>query len=49
MTYARLADIPEPIDMVDVFSRGDGRACIVEEVLQLDPLPKCCDAAWRAP
>ncbi|KAA3449500.1 CoA-binding protein [Mesorhizobium sp. SARCC-RB16n] len=40
MTYARLADIPEPIDMVDVFRNAAAVAGIVDEVLQLDPLPK---------
>ena len=37
--YARLADIPEPIDMVDVFRRSDALESVVDEVLQLDPLP----------
>ena len=40
MTYARLADIPEPIDMVDVFRAATAVPGIVDEVLQLDPLPK---------
>ncbi|TGQ83677.1 MULTISPECIES: CoA-binding protein [unclassified Mesorhizobium] len=40
MTYARLADIPEPIDMVDIFRAPSAVPGIVEEVLQLDPLPK---------
>ncbi|TGP96018.1 MULTISPECIES: CoA-binding protein [unclassified Mesorhizobium] len=40
MTYARLVDIPEPIDMVDIFRAPSAVPGIVEEVLQLDPLPK---------
>lgn len=40
MTYARLADIPEPIDMVDVFRNAAAVPGIVDEVLRLDPLPK---------
>ncbi|TPM03280.1 CoA-binding protein [Mesorhizobium sp. B2-3-11] len=40
MTYARLADIPEPIDMVDVFRNAAAVPAIVDEVLALDPLPK---------
>src|SRR5690606_33892024 len=38
--YAKLADIPEPIDMVDVFRPSAAVPGIVEEVLALDPLPK---------
>ena len=40
MTYAKLADIPEPIDMVDVFRNAAAVPGIVDEVLLLDPLPK---------
>ena len=40
MTFARLADIPEPIDMVDIFRASDAVPAIVEEVLALTPLPK---------
>lgn len=40
MTYAKLADIPEPIDMVDIFRASNVVPGIVEEVLALDPLPK---------
>ncbi|UVK37295.1 CoA-binding protein [Mesorhizobium sp. AR10] len=40
MTYARLADIPEPIDMVDVFRGAAAVPGIVDDVLRLDPLPK---------
>lgn len=38
--YASLADIPEPIDMVDIFRASDAVPGIVEQVLKLDPLPK---------
>ena len=38
--YARLADIPVAIDMVDVFRASDAVPAIVDEVLKLDPLPK---------
>lgn len=38
--YAKLADIPEPIDMVDVFRPSAAVPGIIEEVLALDPLPK---------
>ncbi|RNJ45720.1 CoA-binding protein [Mesorhizobium erdmanii] len=40
MTYASLADIPEPIDMVDIFRAAIAVPGIVDEVLRLDPLPK---------
>ncbi|MBZ9676735.1 CoA-binding protein [Mesorhizobium sp. ES1-1] len=40
MTYGRLADVPEPIDMVDVFRAAAAVPGIVDEVLALDPLPK---------
>ncbi|QND59893.1 MULTISPECIES: CoA-binding protein [Mesorhizobium] len=40
MTYARLADIPEPIDMVDIFRAASAVPGIIDEVLRLDPLPK---------
>ncbi|TPK95983.1 CoA-binding protein [Mesorhizobium sp. B2-4-12] len=40
MTYARLADVPEPIDMVDIFRAPPAVPGIVDEVLRLDPLPK---------
>lgn len=38
--YARLADVPEPIDMVDVFRRQEALAGVVDEALALDPKPK---------
>ncbi|MCZ8545196.1 CoA-binding protein [Mesorhizobium qingshengii] len=40
MTYARLADIPQPIDMVDIFRAATAVPGVVDEVLRLDPLPK---------
>ncbi|VVT17057.1 CoA-binding protein [Hoeflea sp. EC-HK425] len=40
MTYARLSDVPEPIDMVDVFRASDAVPGIVDETLSLGPLPK---------
>jgi len=38
--YARLADLPEVPDMVDVFRRYEDLPGVLEEVLELDPLPK---------
>jgi predicted CoA-binding protein len=38
--HARLADIPEAIDMVDIFRRPDALAAMVDEALTLDPKPK---------
>jgi uncharacterized protein len=38
--YARLADIPHAIDMVDIFRGADAALRIVEEALALKPLPK---------
>lgn len=38
--YATLADVPEPIDMVDVFRAADAVPGVVDEVLALSPLPK---------
>ncbi|MEP9395836.1 CoA-binding protein [Mesorhizobium sp. KR2-14] len=40
MTYARLADIPVPIDMVDIFRASEAVPAIVDEVLALESLPK---------
>ncbi len=38
--YATLSDIPEPIDMVDIFRRAEAVGPVVDEALTLDPLPK---------
>ncbi|MER9314169.1 CoA-binding protein [Mesorhizobium sp. M0659] len=40
MTYASLADLPEPVDMVDIFRASAAVPGIVDEVLKLDRLPK---------
>ena len=40
MTYAKLAEVPVPIDMVDIFRPSDAVPAIVDEVLALDPLPQ---------
>jgi predicted CoA-binding protein len=38
--YARLADIPEPVDMVDIFRAAPYALGIVEEALELQPRPR---------
>src|SRR4029077_9991278 len=38
--YARLAGIPEPIDMVDIFRASSHAVGIVEETLRLQPRPR---------
>jgi uncharacterized protein len=38
--YARLADIPEPIDMVDIFRAAQYAPAIVDEALALKPRPR---------
>jgi len=38
--YARLADVPEPIDMVDIFRASRYALPIVEEALALSPRPQ---------
>jgi len=40
MTYASLADVPEPIDMVDIFRASNAVPPIVDEALALKPMPK---------
>ena len=55
--YPTLASLPEPVDMVDVFRAADQLGSVVDEVLQMKPLPRCIwgqlgvrddDAALRA-
>ena len=38
--YARLADMPEPIDMVDIFRDSQYAPAIVQEALALKPRPQ---------
>lgn len=38
--YASLKDVPEPIDMVEIFRNSAAAGPIVDEALALDPLPK---------
>ena len=38
--YAKLADIPGPVDMVDIFRSSEHALPIVQEALALDPKPK---------
>jgi predicted CoA-binding protein len=38
--YAKLADVPEPIDMVDIFRAATYAVPIVQEALALDPRPR---------
>ncbi|MBM3609197.1 MAG: CoA-binding protein, partial [Alphaproteobacteria bacterium] len=37
---ATLNDIPEPVDMVDIFRNSEAAAQIADECLKLEPLPK---------
>lgn len=43
VTYARLAEVPAPIDMVDVFRNSAAAGGVVDQALELDPLPR---AIW---
>jgi len=38
--YARLADVPDPVDMVEIFRNSAAAGPITDEALALDPLPK---------
>src|ERR1700739_1248281 len=38
--YAKLSDIPEPIDMVDIFRASSYAPAIVQEALALEPRPQ---------
>lgn len=38
--YERLADVPEPIDMVDIFRASKYAVAVVHEALALDPKPR---------
>lgn len=38
--YASLADVPRPIDMIDVFRNSDAIGALVVEAMELSPLPK---------
>jgi predicted CoA-binding protein len=38
--YAKLADVPEPIDMVDIFRAANYAVPIVQEALALNPKPR---------
>lgn len=38
--HGRLAEVPEPIDMVDIFRASDAASGIVDEALALVPKPK---------
>ncbi len=41
--YADLQSIPHPIDIVDIFRKSEDVLQVVEQVIELDPLPR---AVW---
>lgn len=40
VAYASLADLPKPVDMVDIFRASSAVPGITDEILAMDPLPK---------
>ena len=40
LVFARLSDVPVPIDMVDVFRNSDAMPALADEILALPVLPK---------